>query len=310
MSKRVSLVLGSGGARGYAHIGVIEVLTEMGFEVICVAGSSMGALVGGLYCADKLHQYRDWICSLDYLDVIGLLDVSFLTSGVIRGDKVFAVIKDMVGDTQIEELPIPYTAVATDLTRQKEVWFQRGSLLTAIRASSAIPSLFAPVTIDGRVLVDGAVLNPVPIIPTVSAHADFIIAVDASADVNEKIKLPNVLRPEQVEEREATWFSGITESITKKFGWSAEESRQETEALTQKSLSPSQRKWGKLDVMYQSIEIMQTSLTQYKIAGYPPDLLISIPSNVSRAFDFHKGPELIALGRELATKALQDFDVD
>ncbi len=183
MATTVSLVLGSGGARGYAHIGVIEELVARGYEISAVSGCSMGALVGGLYAAGQLVDYRDWVHELNYLDVIRLLDLSFSTPGVIKGSRVFDVISAMVGDTRIEDLDIPFTAVATDLHSRKEIWFQDGELLRAIRASIAIPSLFAPVNYNGRTLVDGGVLNPLPIAPTVAYHSDIILAVDLNADV-------------------------------------------------------------------------------------------------------------------------------
>ena len=139
MGKTVALVLGSGGARGYAHIGVIEELERRGYRIACIAGSSMGAVVGGIYAAGKLAEYRHWVETLDYLDLLRLLDVSF-SMGAIRGERVFGRIRKFLGEVNIEDLPIPYTAVATDLTNQQEVWFQEGCLHLAMRASAAIPS--------------------------------------------------------------------------------------------------------------------------------------------------------------------------
>ncbi|HAJ85272.1 MAG TPA: alpha/beta hydrolase, partial [Pseudomonas sp.] len=194
MSKRVALVLGSGGARGYAHIGVIEELEARGYEIACIAGCSMGAVVGGIYAAGKLDEYRAWIESLDYLDLLRLVDPSF-SLGAIRGEKVFGRIRDMVGKICIEDLPIPFTAVATDLTNQQEIWFQEGSLELAMRASAAIPSLFTPVMQGNRMLVDGGLLNPLPIVPVVSAHCDMIIAVNLNANNHKQYPLPEIERP-------------------------------------------------------------------------------------------------------------------
>ena len=143
MGNKVALVLGSGGARGYAHIGVIEELETRGYEITCVAGCSMGAVVGGIYAAGKLEEYREWIESLDYFDMLRLVDPSF-SLGAIRGEKIFGRIREMLGSVNIEDLPIPFTAVATDLTNQQEIWFQEGNLELAMRASAAIPSLFTP----------------------------------------------------------------------------------------------------------------------------------------------------------------------
>ncbi|SFM37751.1 NTE family protein [Halopseudomonas yangmingensis] len=160
MGQTVALVLGSGGARGYAHIGVIEEVVRRGYRIECVAGCSMGAVIGGLFAAGKLDEYRDWVRGLDYLDVLKLLDFGFGSLGAIRGERVFGRIGDMLGDVQIEDLPIAFTAVATDLVNQQEIWFQQGSLQQAMRASAAIPSLFAPVHQGDRVLVTVACSTP------------------------------------------------------------------------------------------------------------------------------------------------------
>ena len=183
MSKTVALVLGSGGARGMAHIGVIQEIEARGYKVVSVSGCSIGAVVGAFYSANKLDVFYEWAKSLNYLNVLRLVDFSFISNGAIRGDKLFSVLSDMLGDIQIEDLEIPYTAVATDLISSKEVWFQRGSLEQAMRASAAIPGLIQPAEYEGRLYVDGGVLNPLPIAASVSAHADYIIAVDLSADV-------------------------------------------------------------------------------------------------------------------------------
>lgn len=139
LGKRVALTLGSGGARGYAHIGVIEVLEQRGYEIVALSGCSMGSVIAGVYAAGQLEAYRDWVCQLDYFDVLKLVDVTFSPMGAMRGNKVMSKLEELVGDIQIEDLPIPLTTVATDLARQREVWFQSGSLLRAIRASIAIP---------------------------------------------------------------------------------------------------------------------------------------------------------------------------
>ncbi|MEP3563096.1 MAG: patatin-like phospholipase family protein, partial [Marinobacter sp.] len=189
--KTVALTLGSGGARGYAHIGAIEVLHERGYKIIAVSGCSMGALVGGMYAAGKLQEYKDWVTGLGQFDVLKLLDVTFTSIGAIRGEKVFSVVREILGDTRIEDLPMSYTAVATDLLAHKEIWFQEGPLDQAIRASIAIPSVVTPLVLNGRVLVDGALLNPLPIIPTISAHADLVMAVNLSGEDDQHRRIPD-----------------------------------------------------------------------------------------------------------------------
>ncbi len=214
MSKQVALVLGSGGARGYAHIGVIEELEARGYEITCIAGCSMGSVIGGIYAAGKLREYREWVESLDYLDVLRLLDVSFRL-GAIRGERVFGKIHEILGEVNIEDLSIPYTAVATDLTNQQEIWFQEGCLHQAMRASAAIPSLFTPVMQGSRMLVDGGLLNPLPIVPVVSAHSDLIIAVNLNATNQKQYHLPVIERPAALKGR----FDSMIESLGHKLSF-------------------------------------------------------------------------------------------
>ncbi|MFO2464095.1 patatin-like phospholipase family protein [Pseudomonas sp. 15FMM2] len=341
MKKRVALVLGSGGARGYAHIGVIEEIERRGYDIACVAGCSMGAVVGGVYAAGKLPDYRNWIESLDYLDVLRLVDVSFRL-GAIRGEKVFGQIRKIVGEINIEELRIPYTAVATDLTNQQEIWFQEGCLHQAMRASAAIPSLFTPVMQGNRMLVDGGLLNPLPIVPVVSSHCDLIIAVNLNATNQKHYKLPVIQRPPAFKSR----FDNLVQSLGAHLPFRRKQAEQllllEQEALQaqaadinpwpegadpeaqQPAAAPQEAGTPKsatgsfiidnvgpaslLDLINQSFEVMQTSLAQYKIAGYPPDILINVPKRVCRFFEFYKAPELIALGREIASDTLDRYE--
>lgn len=338
MSKRVALVLGSGGARGYAHIGVIEEIERRGYDIACIAGCSMGAVIGGIYAAGKLEDYRNWIESLDYLDVLRLVDVSFRL-GAIRGDKVFGQIRKIVGEINIEQLRIPYTAVAADLTNQQEIWFQEGCLHQAMRASAAIPSLFTPVMQGNRMLVDGGILNPLPIVPVVSSHCDLIIAVNLNATNQKQYQLPVIERPAAFKMRFDALLSSlgsrlpfrrkpaeelirieqeiVAEGLAPPNPWLADAANPEGQ---QPAAAPEHEGAPKsatgsfiidnvgpaslLDLINQSFEVMQTSLAQYKIAGYPPDVLINVPKRVCRFFEFYKAPELIALGREIARDTL------
>lgn len=347
MKKRIALVLGSGGARGYAHIGVIQELERRGYEIACIAGCSMGAVVGGIYAAGKLDRYSEWIESLDYLDVLRLVDVSFRL-GAIRGEKVFGQIRDIVGEINIEDLRIPYTAVATDLTNQQEIWFQEGCLHQAMRASAAIPSLFTPVMQGGRMLVDGGLLNPLPIVPVVSSHCDLIVAVNLNSTHQQHYQLPIIERPPAVKKRfdllinslgsrlpfrrklETTGVASLTaETNSLKSAaarvpnpWlgevSADPQGQQPSAAPQAEGAPKSASGSVivdnvgpaslLDLINQSFEVMQTSLSQYKIAGYPPDILINVPKRVCRFFEFYKAPELIMLGRQIARDTLDRYE--
>ncbi|WP_256804261.1 patatin-like phospholipase family protein [Pseudomonas putida] len=342
MSKRVALVLGSGGARGYAHIGVIEEIERRGYDIACVAGCSMGAVIGGIYAAGKLDEYRNWIESLDYLDVLRLVDVSFRL-GAIRGDKVFGQIRKIVGEINIEQLRIPYTAVAADLTNQQEIWFQEGCLHQAMRASAAIPSLFTPVMQGNRMLVDGGILNPLPIVPVVSSHCDLIIAVNLNATNQKQYQLPVIERPAAFKMRFDALLSSlgsrlpfrrkpaeeliriekeiVAEGLAPPSPWladSADPENQQPAAAPEREGAPKSATGSfiidnvgpasLLDLINQSFEVMQASLAQYKIAGYPPDVLINVPKRVCRFFEFYKAPELIALGREIARDTLDSYE--
>ncbi|WP_313309597.1 patatin-like phospholipase family protein [Stutzerimonas nitrititolerans] len=328
MGKTVALVLGSGGARGYAHIGVIEELTARGYEIDCIAGCSMGAVVGGIYAAGKLSEYREWIESLDYLDVLRLVDPSF-SLGAIRGEKIFGRIRDMLGDVDIEDLPIPFTAVAADLTNQQEIWFQEGNLEQAMRASAAIPSLFTPVMQGNRMLVDGGILNPLPIVPVVSSHSDLIIAVNLNANNHRQYPLPEVVRPGRFDAMMGSisahipfWRKeeqGLEEHLTELHAGGMASDSQVAAAPSGQS-APKSAEGSKvidvggpaslLELINQSFEVMQSSLTQYKIAGYPPNVLVNIPKRACRFYEFYKAPELIMLGRIIARDTLDKYERD
>ena len=314
----IALVLGSGGARGYAHIGAIQVLEERGFEIVAIAGSSMGALVGGLHAADKLGEYTAWVLGLSQLDVVRLLDVSLSAPGAIRAAKVVARVSDLLDGALIEDLPIPYTAVATDLAARREVWFQQGPVDVAIRASIAIPGVITPVMLNGRLLADGGILNPVPIAPTASVNADITTAVTLAGDVaGPTVGAPDLETAESrpVEEwidrfrRSAAQLldRDAVRSVAARFGSSPKEDGPEVNAEVSHDTDPFDRlpsRLSKFDVMSQSLEAMQSVLGRYRMAGYPPDVLVSVPKDACRSLDFHRAAEMIELGRMLTTDAL------
>lgn len=336
----VALTLGSGGARGYAHIGAIEVLAERGYNIVAISGCSMGSLIGGMYSAGKMQDYKDWVTGLGQFDVLKLLDLTFNSVGAIRGEKIFSVVREMLGDTRIENLPLHYTAVATDLLAHKEIWFQEGPLDRAIRASVAIPSVVTPLVYGGRVLVDGALLNPLPIVPTISSHADLVVAVNLSGEDDRREKIPDTAFVE-TESGLANgdtdeWLDTIRDKASRWFDWDTVKSLGVKKAVSDDSPEDRMSKevekkehhkhseknrqeehetinWdklgiGKFDVMNLTIETMQSALVQYKIAGYPPDLLVNVPKNACRTYDYHKAPELIQLGRERMAESLDRFE--
>ncbi|ATQ28916.1 esterase [Rhodococcus ruber Chol-4] len=317
---RVALALGSGGARGYAHIGVIEALEERGLEIAGVAGSSMGALVGGLYAAGRLDDYTRWATSLTQLDVLRLLDVSLSAPGAIHAEKILDKVREILGDTPIEGLRIPYTAVATDLAAGRSVWFQRGPVDVAIRASIAIPGVITPYVLNGRVLADGGILDPLPLAPILAAGADVTIGVSLGAeerDVDGGAPAHASAEPRPVDEwigrfrRSAAQLleRDVVRSMVGRFGGgpgarsdAAEDvASEDAEVVDDPVPVP---KLSRFEVMNRSLDLMQSALARYQLAGYPPDVLIRIPRKSGRSLDFHRAAEMIALGRSLTESAL------
>ncbi|PXX71624.1 NTE family protein [Nocardia tenerifensis] len=281
--KRVKLALGSGGARGYAHIGVLAELRERGYEVVGVAGSSMGALVGGLLAAGRLDEFTSWATTLGQFEVVRLLDPALAEPGVIRAAKVLGHLRDLLGTLRIEDLAIPYVAVATDLTAGRSVWFQSGDLDSAIRASIAIPGFITPVLVDGHVLVDGGVLDPLPVVATMAlGPGDLTIGVDLSAAPD-----PAYDRMPARTNRLGHWLRTPARR----------HARPDTEPHPLAGV-------GALDVAQRAIDLMLAALTRTHLAAHPPDLVIGVPLNVCGTMDFHRAEEMIAVGRALAATAL------
>ncbi len=290
-NKRISLVLGSGGARGYAHIGVIEELTKRGYEIVSISGSSMGALIGGLYACGKLDLYKEWVLDLDALDVASLLDISWDLRGFIGGEKVLNKLSQIVGKQNIEDLPIRFTAVATNLKTNKEVWFQEGDLLKAIRASISIPTFFTPVEMNGMLLVDGGVLNPLPVAPTMSDHTDMTIAVNLYADVPK----PQIELSKDEEEKQSK-FEQILSDFLQKAQSFMNFSKEDKES------------YHVFDIMHMSFECIQNTMIRYRLSGYYPDYIIEISRDVCGPYDFYKAYEVIEAGRVAAREALKNME--
>lgn len=310
---RVALALGSGGARGYAHIGVIEELRDRGYEVVGVAGSSMGALVGGLQAAGKLDEFADWAKSLTRGAVLRLLDPTVTAAGVLRATKILDAVRDILGAAKIEELPIPYTAVATDLIAGKSVWMQRGPVDAAIRASIAIPGVIAPHVLDGRLLADGGILDPLPMAPIAAVNADLTIAVSLSGSESGGTETPTDTGARATTE----WLSKMWRSTTSLF----ESSRfgsgpEDTDAddgdaeLVDPSRELAVPKLGSFELMNRTIDIAQAALARHQLANYPPDLLIEIPRTACRSLEFHRAAEVIDVGHELTATALDARDTE
>jgi NTE family protein len=285
--KSVSLVLGSGGARGLAHIGVIESLNRHSYEIHDIAGSSIGALVGGIYAAGELDTYTRWVSALERRDVIQLLDFSFRRSGLLKGERIIAILKDLIGNRNIEELPIAFTAVATDIYEQKEVWMNRGPLFDALRASIAIPTIFTPHNYLGRRLLDGGLINPIPIAPTLAHHTDITIAVNLSAKPE----------PGFTTRRYRESGPGYRADYSRRIG-------QFIETLPWVQGWRESNDMGFFDVVAKSMDTMQNTIARFKLATHTPDVIIEIPRNVCTFFEFHRARELIETGRQRADEVL------
>lgn len=318
---RVALALGSGGARGYAHIGVINELHERGHEIVGIAGSSMGALVGGLEAAGKLDEFAVWASALTQRAVLRLLDPSITSAGVLRAEKILDAVREILGEVTIEELPIPYTSVATDLITGKSVWMQRGRVDDAIRASIAIPGVIVPHVLDGRLLADGGILDPLPMAPIAAVNADVTIAVSISGDDPEAHRHGRESRPPTADWLNRMWRSSSSLLDTKaarslldtptgravlgRFVAGDDEPLEEAADSVSISDIP---KLGGFEVMYRVIDIAQAALARHTLAAYPPDLLIEVPRTVCRSLDFHRANEVIEIGQELADAALDALD--
>ena len=319
---RVALVLGSGGARGYAHIGVIDALRERGYDVVGISGSSMGALVGALQAADKLDEFTAWASALTQSAVLRLLDPSLTAAGVLRAEKILATVREIIGPRTIESLPIPYTAVSTDLIAGKSVWLQRGPIDAAIRASIAIPGVIAPYLLDGRLLADGGILDPLPMAPLAAVNADLTIAVSLNAsDPNPTPDSPrptaellNRMRRSTTSliDRAAasTLLDGPTaRSVLSRFSNAVDGIDAATESEVETEEDTHVPRLGGFEVMNRTIEISQAALMRHTLAAYPPDLLIEVPRTVCRSLEFYRASEVIEIGHELACAALDSLDL-
>ncbi|MBX7433539.1 patatin-like phospholipase family protein [Mycobacterium sp. Y57] len=313
---RVALALGSGGARGYAHIGVINELHERGHEIVGIAGSSMGALVGGLEAAGKLDEYTLWASSLTQRAVLRLLDPSIAAAGVLRAEKILEAVREILGEVTIEELPMPYTSVATDLITGKSVWMQCGPVDDAIRASIAIPGVITPHVLDGRLLADGGILDPVPMAPIAAVNADATIAVSLSGDD------PEAHRGEREARPTAEWLNRMWRSTSALLDTKTAKSLLDNptgrsvlgrfvaadDEPAEEPSTPAVPKLGGFEVMNRVIDIAQSALARHTLAAYPPDLLIHVPRTVCRSLDFHRAEEVIEIGQELASAALDTLE--
>ncbi|MEO7990303.1 MAG: patatin-like phospholipase family protein [Chryseolinea sp.] len=284
--KNVRLVLGSGGARGMAHIGVIEELEKEGFIIKEVVGCSMGAVVGGIYSAGYLQEYKHWLIGLSRLDVFRLLDFTFSSQGFVKGERVFKEIEKLIGDHQIEDLKIPFIALAADVIKKREVRYTSGSLFKALRASIAIPTVFTPV-IEGRSqLVDGGVLNPLPLNVIHPEPGDIIVAVNLNANV--PIVINNIVMEQN---KEMAAYQKMMNAFRAQFLNNDSKVEEKIE------------QFGFFDLLNKSFDMTQDRLTELMIDVHKPDIVVDISREACGVFEFYRANEIIEEGRKAFRKA-------
>lgn len=288
--KAVSLILGSGGARGLAHIGVIRWLEENNYAIQSIAGCSIGSLIGGVYAANKLDELEDWMRSIDKMDMASLLDLAWNKSGLFKGDRIINKLKDLLEDIQFEDLSIPFAAVAANIVTEKEVWIKSGSLFDAIRASVSLPLFFTPVEYEGGLLIDGGILNPVPVKPALQDETDLTVAVNLGGDLTEekrevKKKKENVESNFQLGLKKFIASLGIAYDKKKNI-----------------------KKWGMYDVADKAFNTMQGAIARSALEANPPDVEIKIARNACGTFEFDRAAEMISLGYKKAGEAFDQTD--
>lgn len=293
----VALVLASGGSRGLAHIGAIEVLEEHGFRIASISGASMGALVGAMYAAGGLDVFKDWMKTVDRMKVFSLMDFTIGNGGFVKGDKVIEELKSIIPDKNIEDLPIPFTAVSTDILHRKEVVFDRGSLYDAVRSSISLPSVFTPNRIGDMLLVDGGVVNPIPINRVARHDGDILVAVDLNAPYEEKHDLQSNRRKSLLRQKFEQVMNNIADMAGKDDDGRAESSVPEEKAEQDDDM-------GIVTILNESSSMMIQTNSELTIKLYPPDILVRIAKNAYSTMEFYKYDEIVSLGRKKTEEAL------
>jgi NTE family protein len=281
MKQNVALVLSSGGSRGLAHIGVINELVKQDFQIKSVSGSSIGAVIGGLYAMGKLHEYTGWVSTFNIRDIWGFMDITLTTHGLLKGERVFDMMKSFIPDMNIEDMPIPFVAVATDILHEKEVVFNRGSFYEAARASIAIPAVFTPVKYEDTILVDGGILNPVPIEHVARNSGDMLIVVNLYGK-----KKNNALKEKNVGKG---YLNGLLKTLTTLISTGDKHSM------------------GYYSLLSRTTSAMIRRIAEMSIEKHKPDLVINIPHDSANTFDFYKAKELIELGESAAKEAIINY---
>ncbi len=300
---KVALVLASGGSRGLAHIGAIEVLEERGFEITSVAGASMGALVGGIYAAGGLDAFKEWMKTVDRMKVFNLMDFTIGNGGFVKGERVIDELKSIIPDRKIEELPVHFTAVATDILHRREVVFDSGSLYEAIRSSISLPSVFTPNRIGDMLLIDGGVVNPVPVNRVRRTPGDILVAVDLNGPYEEKDDDGPEHRKGRVRQRLEHIVETVMDKVRK------EEVERELMAAPEDKLekkADDETDMGIVSILNESSSMMIQTNADLTLRLYAPDVLARIAKNAYGTMEFYKYDEIVALGREKMETALAE----
>ena len=290
MNRKVALVLSGGGARGLAHIGVIEELEKRGYQINSIAGTSMGALVGGIYSLGKMEEFKNWIISLDKRKVFNLVDFTFSSNGLIKGDRVFKAIKEFIPDTNIEDLKIDFSATASDITNHKEVVYRSGSLYQAVRASVAIPTVLTPVVKGDSIIVDGGVINNIPIKNVKRTDGDLLIVVYVNANI--PVIKPAILQKEELK-KQSVYQKKINEFY---------------EQLHNTFPKNKKEKLNYFSLIDKALTSGMLQLAQLTIEKGAPDVLINVSREACGTYDFYKAYELIEIGRYAAKTALDELE--
>lgn len=292
--KTVSLVLSSGGARGLAHVGVIEELERRGYEIGEIAGCSAGALVGGMYAAGKLPEFKDWICNLDRVDVFSLMDFTLSSKGFIKGEKVYNALKKVVQDCQIEDLAIPFSCNAVDIHSGEEHVFKKGSLYKAIRASGSIPSVFLPAHFEKGHFVDGGVLNPVPISLISDPENTLLVVVDVNGPEADYFKPPKK--------------DSDGKSFIKIPSWLRDYQQKMKQFFPEEKKTEKRESYSALELVTRSFDLLQERFCEMVLEKYPVDISIKVARNQAGTLEFHRSAELIEIGRKKTELALDQYE--
>ncbi|MDA3910211.1 MAG: patatin-like phospholipase family protein [Bacteroidales bacterium] len=297
--KEIALVLSSGGARGFAHIGVIKSLEKNGYKIKSISGASMGALVGGLYATGQLYKFEEWARNLDKREVLKLVDITLTSSGLIKGEKLIHELENLIPKQNIKDLEIPYCAVATDILNEKEIVFRSGNLYNAIRASIAIPTVLKPFKIGDIQLIDGGVVNPIPSNRIKRHKGDklFVANVNGRTPVETPVETykeqigdnPPAPVDIEIEEQDKQFFTRVKDQLSKMMS------------------STNQSRIGYFNLVNKSTSLMLQTISEHSLKETPPDLLFNIPRKKFGTFDFDKAGDIIDFGESFADDVLKDF---